>query len=301
MNIIVTGGAGFIGSHIVDQLVENHNVLVVDNMSTGLAQNVNPRAIFLRLDICDPALEMIFQVFQPEIAFHLAAHISVPNSIHDPFLDMKNNITGSLNLFANCVKYGCRKVIYSSSAAVYGNPRYLGLDERHPIEPVSFYGVSKYTAEHYLSAFSRLYGIKYSILRYANVYGPRQQNSSEAGVVTATINQLLNGNRPVVFGDGEQTRDFIYVTDVVEATIKAMTAADNEIINLGSGNETSVNELVSTAAALLNSELITEYLPARAGDIRHSYMHTVKAEELLNWQPSFTLVKGLEAMVRADK
>lgn len=299
MNILVTGGAGFIGSHIVDQLVEEHNVLVIDNLSTGLMQNINPRAIFFRLDIRDPVLDMLFQTFQPEVVFHLAAHISVPNSIADPLTDMKNNIAGSLNLFANCVKYGSQKIIYASSAAVYGNPRYLGLDEKHPISPISFYGVSKYAAEQYLETYSRIYGIRYTILRYANVYGPRQQNSSEAGVVTSVINQLYEGRRPVVFGDGGQTRDFVYVIDIAEATLKAMNAADNEVLNIGSGTETSINELVSTVMSFWESGMEVEYLPPRPGDIRHSYMCNQKARELLAWQPRYTLVNGLSKMIPA--
>lgn len=299
MKVLVTGGAGFIGSHLVDRLVQNHEVLVVDNLSTGLTSNINPQAAFIELDINDSLLDGVFGLFKPDIVFHLAAHISVANSIKDPWTDMQNNITGSINVFSHCVNYRIHKVIYSSSAAVYGNPKYLGLDEQHPIEPVSFYGVSKYAAEMYLTTFAKLFGLNYTILRYANVYGPRQQNSSEAGVVTIILNQLLKGERPTIYGDGEQTRDFIFVSDVVDATLKAMIAANNEILNIGSGKQTSINNLAAVMLKLSGATSVPIYLPARVGDIKESHMNPSKAFNLLSWVPHYSLEDGLSTLISA--
>jgi len=298
MKVIVTGGAGFIGSHLVDRLVDDDNqVIIIDNLSTGLLQNLNPRAICIRVDINNPVIETLFSAYQPEVVFHLAAQINIAQSMQYPLIDMNNNIAGSINIFENCARCGARKVIYASSAAVYGEPEYLGLDEQHPVNPTSCYGVSKHVPEHYLSVFAKLGGFKYSILRYANVYGPRQQPGSEAGAVAIFTNQLRTGQFPTIYGDGEQTRDFVYVDDVVEATLRAASEADNEIFNIGTGAGTSVNNLFITTRELIGASVQPDYLDARLGDILHSYMNVSKARSRLGWQAKYTLADGLKAYI----
>lgn len=294
MRVLVTGGAGFIGSHTVDQLITSGaEVLIIDNLSTGKEENINPSAEFVRLDIESENLSGIFQKFRPGFVIHLAAQVSVPNSIKNPVKDTTTNILGSVNLLENCRQYGVEKVVYASSAAVYGNPRGVFISENDPVTPLSFYGVSKLTPEVYLKVFNQLYGLKYTVLRYANVYGPRQDALGEGGVISIFASKILAGQSPVIFGDGEQTRDFVYVEDVAKANVKSLSAADQLILNVGTGKRTSVNDLVHIMADAANSDIKPSYSSERYGDIKHSCMETSQIKEYLEWEPQFSLQEGL--------
>ncbi len=294
MNVLVTGGAGFIGSHTVDRLISRGvQVIVVDDLSTGNWSNLNPAAVFVELDIVSARLAEVFQRFQPEYVIHLAAQVSVPKSLDDPLKDCRTNVQGCLNLLENCRRYGTGKIVYASSAAVYGNPDEAIVSEETPTLPLSFYGVSKLAAEYYLRVYQHLYGLRFTVLRYANVYGPRQDSSGEGGVVAVFASAVLAGRSPLIFGDGEQTRDFVYVEDVAAANIKALTGGDQMVLNLGTGRRTAVNELYSLISGLAGTDLKPVYAAPRAGDIRHSGMENRRAAAALGWQPEFTLAGGL--------
>lgn len=303
MKVLVTGGAGFIGSHIVDQLVqENHKVVIVDNFSTGKRENVNQGAKVYRCDITnEKALDEVFKTEKPEIVMHHAAQINVQNSLTNPNLDAKVNIVGTVNVLQSCVRHHAKKIIYPSSAAVYGEPQYLPVDEEHVLNPLSPYGISKHTPEHYIKMAKDLFNLEYSILRYANVYGPRQDAQGEGGVVSIFIDQLLNGEPIMIFGDGQQTRDFIYVEDIAAANLLAMEKGSNEIINISMNSQTSVKDLLDDIFVLNNTLINPEYKPERQGDIRHSYLNNNKAIQHLGWRPQYTLYDGLDKTLRYYK
>lgn len=295
MKAVVTGGAGFIGSHLVDRLVEQGiSVFVIDNLSTGSPENLNPRAAFFREDIASERISFIFEAVKPDMVFHHAAQIDVQVSQQMPERDAMVNIVGTINILNACVKSHIKKVVYASSAAVYGNPQYLGIDEQHVVSPISNYGVSKHTPEHYLKLYSELYGLKYTVLRYANVYGPRQGSKGEGGVVSIFLKNIVNGKSLQVFGDGEQTRDFIYVRDVVAANLAALHRGDNAVFNIGTGEPVSVNELVAALNRQTGLKPLVEYGPARPGDILHSYYNNSLARHVLGWEPRYDLYQGLK-------
>lgn len=295
MRVLVTGGAGFIASHIVDKLIAaDHQVVVVDNLSTGNKANLNAQATFIEMDILDDKISEVFAQEKPDVVIHHAAQIDVQRSLNEPVFDGQVNILGTVNILQNCVQHQVKKIIYASSAAVYGDPEYLPVDEKHPIAPISYYGISKHTPEHYIAVFAQLYGLQYTIFRYANVYGPRQDPKGEGGVVSIFVDKILKGERPLIFGDGQQTRDFIFVDDIARANLLAVTDGDNEIINISCNTRTSVEELYNTMKALADSQLQPEYKAARAGDILHSALDNTKASQLLNWEPVFQLEQGLK-------
>lgn len=294
MRALVTGGAGFIGSHLVDALVaEGAEVLVLDDLSRGREGLVNPGASLVRADLAGPEAGEAVLRFAPEVVFHLAAQASVPVSLADPAADARTNILGTLNLLEACRRAGTRKVVYASSAAVYGDPRYLPVDEKHPLSPLSPYGVSKYTVELYLGVYHAVHGLDWTALRYANVYGPRQDALGEGGVVAVFVERLRRGEPLDVFGDGEQTRDFIFVGDVVRANLAAARAGSGQALNVGTGRATGVNTLVAQLSALAGRPLEVRYLPARPGDIRHSYLANGEARRALGWEPAVALAEGL--------
>ncbi len=294
LRVIVTGGAGFIGSHTVDKLVAGGaQVTVIDNLSTGKKENLNPQADFVEMDITSNGLSSVFDRFRPEAVIHLAAQVSVAKSINDPVRDSMINVVGSVNLLENCRRTGVNKVVYAASAAVYGNPGETVLQESIPAQPLSFYGVSKLAPEYYLKVFHHLYGLKYTVLRYANVYGPRQDASGEGGVVSIFAAKILAGQSPVIYGDGEQTRDFVYVGDVAKANIIALGRGDQQVLNIGTGMRTSVNQLFSVMAELAGKDLSPMYAGAREGDIRHSCMDSSRARAVLGWEPQSLLKDGL--------
>ncbi len=294
MNVLVTGGAGFIGSHIVDKLInEGLDVVVIDNLSTGKLENLNEKAKFYNLDITSNQLSTIFQQEKIDVVIHQAAQIDVQKSLQDPVYDSKVNINGTVNLLECCRKYNVSKIIYASSAAVYGKPEYLPIDEKHPIQPMSFYGISKFTPENYFRIYKELYGLNYTILRYSNIYGPRQDSKGEGGVIAIFIDKLLNEQTPIIFGDGEQTRDFLYVEDVAEANFRAIFKGDGEILNISTNTRISVNQLYTELTKILQLDFKPVYREARPGDILHSSLNNQKAIQILNWQPKYTFSEGL--------
>lgn len=295
MKVLVTGGAGFIGSHITDILVENnYRVTVVDNLSTGKREQVHPQASFVCQDIREPGLIEVFAAVKPDIVIHEAAQVSVPRSLADPVEDAMINIAGLVNVLECCRKTGVRKIIFASSAAIYGNPEYLPVDEKHPINPLSPYGITKHAASYYFNMYRQTYGLDYTILCYANVYGPRQDHLGEGGVVTVFVNRLLAGEQPVIFGDGEQTRDFIYVRDVARANLRAVETPGVQVANVGTGMELTVNRLFGTIQSAMGKKINPVYGAPREGDIYRSSLDNRAARELLGWQPETILKDGIK-------
>lgn len=302
MKILVTGGAGFIGSHIVDKLVEHrHEVIIIDNLSTGKIENVNKEAKLYIKDICSQEIFQIFEKENIDIVYHHAAQIDVQQSIKDPIFDGDVNILGTLNLLEACKKYNIKKIIYASSAAVYGHPVYLAIDEKHPINPISYYGISKYTPENYITVYSELYGIDYTILRYANVYGIRQDPKGEGGVISIFMDKMFKNETPIIYGDGSATRDFIYVEDVAYANTKALTKGSKEIINIGTGIATSIGELYDTMREIIGVDIDRKFGQERGGDIRNSFFNINKVKKILSWAPAYSLDDGLRKTIQYYK
>jgi UDP-glucose 4-epimerase len=296
MKILVTGGAGFIGSHVVDAYLEaGHAVTVVDDLSTGRRANVNPAATFHQLDIRDPKLAQVFAREKPQVVNHHAAQIDVRRSVSDPVHDASVNILGSLNVLECSRAAGVQRVVYiSSGGAIYGEPVYLPCDENHPIRPICPYGASKHTIEHYLEMYHVLYGLPYTILRYANVYGPRQDPDGEAGVVAIFVGKMLRRDPVTVFGDGDQERDFVYVGDCARANLLALTAASPAgAYNIGSGVATSVNGIFAALQHLTGYTASATHLEAKAGETRRIFLQAEKARTELGWTPSVSLEEGL--------
>ncbi len=300
MKLLVTGGAGFIGSHLVDKLIDlGHEVSVVDNLSSGKKENINPKASFSEVDITDKdALHKVFEDFKPEAVFHLAAQNEVPYSMEHPFEDAKVNIIGTMNVLESSRLVGVKKIIYSNTGgAFYGDVDKgdLPIKEDQIINfPTSFYGVSKLSAEYYLKLFSNLYGIVGISLRYSNVYGPRQQGNKEAGVVAIFTEKLLKGEKPVVFGDGTNTRDYIFVSDVVDSNIKALDFNDTNYFNISTGIRTSVMEVYYAIEENLKTGLQPEFSPPRKGDTPHNSLDPKKAKEILNWEAKIGFKEGIK-------
>ena len=295
MKVLVTGGAGFIGSHLVDALIDRgHQVVVVDNICTGFTDNVNPAAKFYQMSICDQELAEVFLQEKPDLVNHHAAQMIIKRSVENPLLDAQENILGSLNVIRNCIHFGVRKLIYvSSGGAIYGEPEYLPVDEEHPVNPVSEYGVSKHTAEHYLHLYGLRDGLDYVVLRYSNVYGPRQNPGGEAGVVAIFASQMLRGERPTIFGPGDKTRDYTHVFDIVEANLLSMEHGEKATYNLGTGVETSDQEMFDTLAETLAYTGSPIYASVRPGEIHRICLDSSKAKKELGWKPKFTLSEGL--------
>ncbi|MDN3511165.1 MAG: NAD-dependent epimerase/dehydratase family protein [Candidatus Jettenia sp.] len=297
MKILVTGGAGFIASHLVDKLIaEGHHVVVIDNLSAGRMENIHTNAIFYKIDICDAvALEEVFKQERPEIVNHHAAHVNVRKSVEMPVYDANINILGSLNLCELSKKYKIKKFIYiSTGGAVYGEPKDLPVKETCPVEPLSQYGVSKHTVEHYLSIFHKLYNLNFTILRYPNVYGPRQSPHGEAGVVAIFSELILQNTRPTIFGDGSKTRDYVYVDDIIRANLIVLNNVGNgEIYNLGWGKEISDLEVFQAVRRALKSDIEPIFSEKRPGEIDHISLDSSKALKELNWRPEATFDEGV--------
>ena len=301
MKVLVTGGAGFIGSHIVDQLLaEGHQVVVVDDLSTGSLDNVNPQASFVRLSVLDGELLGLFAREKFDAALHLAAQTIVGSSLEHPDIDARVNVLGTLQVLEGCRQHGVERIIFASTAAVYGDVTELPVPEEAPGQPASFYGLSKLTAERYIQMYHALYGLNYLILRYANVYGERQGDRGEGGVVSIFAGCLCRNNRLNIYGDGGQTRDFVYVGDVAAANVAAVTTPQtNRILNISSQTETSVNELASLFAEIAGEAACPAYHPARSGDILRSTLRNREACAALDWQPRIGLREGLERTYKA--
>ena len=304
MKIVVTGGAGFIGSNLVDALLDDgHTVLVVDNLSTGRFENLyrvkdaarENRFAFHQVDIRDSGVAVAFKGQRPDMVVHLAAQADVRYSVRYPVEDAEHNILGTINLLEHAVQAGVKKFIYTSSGGcIYGAPRDLPVDEDTPRKPISPYGVSKSVTEEYLRYYGREHGLAHTTLALANVYGPRQNPFGEAGVVALFLGRMLKGEAPVIYGDGEQTRDFVYVGDVVDAYRKAMTKGDGGVFNIGTGEETTVNRIFRELAELCDFEKEPEYAPPRQGELERISLGIDRARKELGWSPSVSLRAGLE-------
>ena len=300
MRILVTGGAGFIGSHVTDRFVAlGHEVAVLDNLSTGRREFVNPKARLFVTDLTDAAgLERAVAEFRPEVVDHHAAQIDVRHSVTDPVHDARTNILGGIELLQACRRHGVRKVVYASTGgALYGEGRVLPATEDHPVNPEAPYGASKHTLEHYLYIWRLLHGLDYTVLRYPNVYGPRQNPHGEAGVNAIFIGLMLRGERPRIFGTGEQVRDYLYVEDVVEANARALDRGGGEIVNLGTGIGTSVNDIFRELKAILGFAGEPLYEAARPGEVQKIYLDAARAERVLGWVPTTRFRAGLEKTV----
>jgi len=295
MRILVTGGCGFIGSHIVDAYIEmGHHVAIIDDLSTGDIHNLNPKAIFYEEDIRNREIEQIFVREKFDVINHHAAQINVRTSVDDPLFDAQVNILGSLNLTTLATKYQIKRFIFASSGGtVYGEPQKFPITEDFPIEPSSPYGISKATVEKYLKLFAELYNMEYAILRYSNVYGPRQISKSEAGVISIFINQILNNEKCIVFGDGNQTRDYVYVDDVVKANCASLEIT-SDVLNIATGIETSVNGLITMLSDITKRTVDHEHGPARPGEVSRNVLDFSKARSTLHWEPEITLNQGIK-------
>ena len=290
--ILITGGAGFIGSHIADIFVDNnYEVIVADNLSTGRKENINDKAVFYDIDIKNlNSLEDIFKKHNIEYVIHLAAQVSVPNSMRDPINDANENIIASLNLLELSKKYNIKKIIVSSSAAVYGMPKYLPIDENHTVSPISYYGVSKLTMEKYIE----LYNIDYIICRFSNVYGPRQTPHGEAGVVSIFIDNFINNKEINIFGNGEQTRDFIYVKDIAKIFLELVkNNVSKQVLNISTNSAITINKLFESIVKISNNNVKANYLNTREGDIEHSILDNKKLLSLVDID-FVSIEKGLE-------
>jgi UDP-glucose 4-epimerase len=295
MKIVVTGGAGFIGSHVVDAYVAaGHSVVIVDNLSTGKRERVNSAARLEEIDINAPGLIDLFRLERPDVVNHHAANPSVTLSVREPLFDATQNVLGTLNVLEAARQAGVERFIYvSSGGAVYGNPEYLPADEDHPASPVSPYGLSKDTGERYVRLYGKEYGLRWTSLRYSNVYGPRQDPFGEAGVIAIFCQNLLDGVPPEIHWDGEQTRDFVYVGDCARANLLALDARDEQAYNVGTGVGTSINALFYTLVGVTGLDVTPRRGSRRPGDARHSYLNCSKIEQELGWRAEVGLREGL--------
>jgi UDP-glucose 4-epimerase len=298
MRIVVTGGAGFIGSHLVDAFIAaGHEVVVIDNLWShggGRRENLHPRASFVHMDIRDEAVKRIFHEVKPEIVCHHAAQHSVAIGARDPQFDANVNIVGMLNVMDAAVAAGTRKAIFASSAATYGEITKMPVDENVPQHPISPYGISKMVTEHYLRFYQSEHGLDFTALRYGNVFGPRQDPNGEAGVIAIFIGKFLAGEGVRIDWDGEQSRDYVYVGDVVRANIAALTKGSGEIYVIGTGKKTSVNDVYKSLVKVSGIEPVITRAPKRAGDVRDIYFNPAKAARELGWKTETDLVTGMK-------
>ncbi|NLN91969.1 MAG: NAD-dependent epimerase/dehydratase family protein [Candidatus Hydrogenedens sp.] len=304
--ILVTGGAGFIGSHVVDAFIEKgHTVVVLDDLSSGDPDFVNEQAIFIEADIRSPQIEEIFQKHKPDVISHHASQIDVRKSVDDPLYDADVNIRGALNLLELAVAYKTKKIIFSSTGgAIYGTPEELPADEDSLPRPECPYGTSKFCVEQYIMLYSRMHKLAYTILRYPNVYGPRQNPQGEAGVCSIFTGLMLDGRQPTLYGKGKAFRDYVYVSDIAAANLLALDKGSGETVNLGSGIPVTVKELYTQIAKLTGYKGRASLKPLRRGEVEGIYITGSKAERVLGWKPQINLADGLEktvAFIREEK
>ena len=294
--ILVTGGAGFIGSHLVDRLIgKGYKVVVIDNLSTGKKENLNPKAKFYKINICSPKISQIFKKEKPQVVFHFAAQIDVRKSVEDPMTDANINILGSLNLLENCRKFKVKKFIFASTGgAIYGDADIIPTPESYPEFPLSPYGIEKLTIDKFLNYYHKVFALPYISLRLANVYGPRQNSKGEAGVIAIFCDKMISGKQPIINGSGRQTRDFVFVGDVVRAAFLAMKSKKSGIYNVGTAKETDINTIFRKLRGLLNSGCKEVHIPTKPGEQKRSCLDYGKAKRELGWQPEYGLEKGLK-------
>ncbi len=307
MKILVTGGAGFIGSHLVDRLIkEGHKVVVIDNLSTGKKENLNPKAEFYKIDICSPKISQVFKKEKPQIVFHYAAQIDVRKSVKDPIEDVKINILGSLNIIQNFynlisnIQYPISKtkfIFASTGGAIYGDANIVPTPESYSEFPLSPYGIEKLAVDKYLNYYHKVFGLPYVSLRLANVYGPRQNSKGEAGVIAIFCDKMLLGERPVINGDGFQTRDFVFVKDVIEANILAMKSKKSGIYNIGTAKETDINTIFEKLKKFTKSNCKKMHASLKEGEQKRSCLDYSKVKKELGWQSKYGLDKGLKETV----
>lgn len=301
MRILVTGGAGFIGSHVVDAYVAaGHEVAVIDNLSTGSEANLNPEAEAHRLDLRDqPAVERLIAAFRPEIVNHHAAQADVPKSVADPTNDAQVNIIGGLNLLKACIDHDVKKVIFiSTGGALYGEPDVVPADEDHPVRPLSPYGTSKFCFEQYLGTFRRTFGLEFTVLRYANIYGPRQDFYAEEGRVVAIFASRMLAGKPVTIdGDGDQSRDMLHVGDAATANLAALERGSGGTFHVSSGVAVTINDLFRKLAILTDYKLVPNHGPRRKGDVYRIALDNARARRELGWEPGVDLEEGLSLTV----
>jgi UDP-glucose 4-epimerase len=304
LRILVTGGAGFIGSNVADRYVSlGHEVTVFDDLSTGKKEFVHPKARLVVGDLTQAdALERCIADFKPEVVNHHAAQIDVRKSVSDPVHDATTNIIGGIRMLESSVRHRVRKVIYASTGgALYGEARFLPATEEHPVNPEAPYGASKHTLEHYLYIWRLLHGLDYTVLRYPNVYGPRQNPHGEAGVNAIFIGLMLHGKTPHIFGDGKQLRDYLYIDDVVEANVLALDRGSGEMVNIGTGVGTSVNDIVRELKALIGFTSDPIHEAPRPGEIQRIYLDASRAREVLGWSPKTEFREGLRRTIEWSK
>lgn len=300
MKILVTGAAGFVASHVADAYVNlGHEVVIVDDLSRGSRRNINAKSRFYQCDIRDrEAIDKIIAAERPVIVNHHAAQMDVRRGVREPVFDAQVNILGSLNLLEAAIAHGVKRFIYIASAgAGYGEPKQSLVPESYPINPITPYGISKHTVEHYLFTFSFLYGLEYVVLRYGNVYGPRQSSQGEAGVFAIFCEQMLAGTQPVIYGDGSKVRDYVYVSDVAAANVAALDRGTNEIFNISSQVETTDFEVFHLVRSLLGKQVEPRCVAVRPGEIERICLDISKAKTLLHWEPKVTLSEGARMTV----
>ncbi|MFF2890545.1 NAD-dependent epimerase/dehydratase family protein [Paenibacillus sp. NPDC057967] len=301
MKVLVTGGAGFIGSQIADSLIERGDqVIIVDNLSTGMLKHVSEHASFYNCDITSEQLSHVFELESPDYVIHHAAQIDVQKSMISPRDDANINIIGTLNVLENCKKYGVKKIVYASSAAVYGQPQSHSIDENHPIAPISNYGISKYVPEIYIKTYQQLCGLKFTILRYANVYGVRQSSKGEGGAVSIFMDRVMRNQAITVYGDGNQTRDFVNVSDIVQANLMSLTSGDNQTFNVSTNTSLSINELIVAIETVAGIKPVVLYENMRSGDIVHSRLDNHQIIKALGWQPRIPIKQGLQEIINLE-
>ncbi len=298
--ILVTGGAGFIGSQTVDYLIERGaEVVIIDNLITGRKENINPKAAFYEMNIVDPKLEEVFKKENPEFIYHFAFNVLVPKSVENPLIDM-DSIVGSVNLLKCARDFKVKKIIFSSSGFVYGNTKNLPTKEIEPVDPISSYVVAKSSVEDYFRFFNKTFGLPYVILRYATVYGSRQT----MGAMSDYIKKLASNSQAEIWGDGNKTRDYIYVNDIVDANLSSLDLPDdylNPVFNVSTGVETTLNELYGKIAELLNKESKPIYHPDRPGELMRFSLDNSKIEKAMGWQPKYSLGDGLKSRLKLEK
>lgn len=303
MKILVTGGAGFIASQVADAFIKaDHQVVILDNLSTGFSKNVNPKAKFVKADIGDKNLAKLFEKEKFDVVNHHAAQMDVRRSVKDPEFDAKTNILGTINILQNCIKYGVKKFMFASTGgAVYGDQSYFPADENHSTQPKSPYGISKLAVEKYLYFYNSEYNLNYTILRYANIYGPRQNPFGEAGVVAIFSTKFLKGDQPIINGTGNQTRDYVFVGDVVNANLITLNDEASEVYNIGTGIETDVNQLFHHLNLITKANRQEKHGPAAAGEQMRSVIISDKIFKKFGWRPSTKIEEGLQKTVKFFK